>query len=30
MLRPMVATAAVTAAVVLLAGCGGDDKKSDA
>ena len=30
MMRPMVATAAVTAAVVLLAGCGGDDKKSDA
>jgi len=30
MLRPMVATAAVTAAVVLLAGCGGNDKKTDA
>ena len=29
MLRPMVATAAVTAAVVLLAGCGGNDKTSD-
>lgn len=30
MLRPMVATTAVTAALILLAGCGGDDKKSDA
>lgn len=29
MLRPMVTTTAVTAALILLAGCGGDDKKSD-
>jgi hypothetical protein len=29
MLRPMVATTAVTAALILLAGCGGDAKKSD-
>ncbi|GAA1153519.1 hypothetical protein GCM10009630_59720 [Kribbella jejuensis] len=29
MLRPMVATTAVTAALLLLAGCGGNDKKSD-
>lgn len=29
MLRPMVATTAVTAAVILLAGCGGNDKKSE-
>jgi hypothetical protein len=29
MLRPMVATTAVTAALILLAGCGGDDKKAD-
>ena len=29
MLRPMVATTAVTAALILLSGCGGDDKKSD-
>ncbi|RZT12847.1 hypothetical protein EV649_7216 [Kribbella sp. VKM Ac-2569] len=30
MLRPMVATTAVTAALILVAGCGGNDKKSDA
>jgi hypothetical protein len=29
MLRPMVTTTAVTAALILLAGCGGTDKKSD-
>ncbi|HWD83418.1 MAG TPA: hypothetical protein VG497_31180 [Kribbella sp.] len=29
MLRPMVATTAVTAALLLVAGCGGNDKKSD-
>src|SRR5437868_4198726 len=29
MLRPMVATTAVTAALILVAGCGGNDKKSD-
>ncbi|TDW60961.1 hypothetical protein EV653_7522 [Kribbella pratensis] len=29
MLRPMVATTAVTAALILVAGCGGSDKKSD-
>ncbi len=29
MLRPMVAATAVTAALILVAGCGGDDKKSD-
>jgi hypothetical protein len=28
MLRPMVATTAVTAALILIAGCGGNDKKS--
>lgn len=29
MLRPMVATTAVTAALILVAGCGGNDKKSE-
>ncbi|TDW17820.1 hypothetical protein [Kribbella kalugense] len=29
MLRPMVATTAVTAALILIAGCGGNDKKSE-
>ncbi|GAA2818949.1 hypothetical protein [Kribbella solani] len=29
MLRPLVATTAVTAALILVAGCGGNDKKAD-